>query len=97
MCCAAALLALLGPRAVIVFWWLADPIRWNVVYSGQFLLPVLGFAFLPWTTLTYTLVWNLSGLEGWAWVFVGLSALLDVATYGGGAFGNRDKVQGYYQ
>ena len=97
MCCAVAVLGILGPRAAILFWWLAEPARWSLVWGGQFLLPALGFAFLPWTTLIYTAVWSVAGLDGWGWVFVALAVFLDLATYGGGAFGNKDKIQGYYQ
>jgi hypothetical protein len=97
MCCAIALLGVLGPRAAIVFWWLADPVRWGVTFNNGILLPALGFLFVPWTTLMYVLFWTANGLEGGGWLFVGLGLLLDIGTYGGGAFGNRDKVQSYYK
>ena len=95
MCCAIAVLGLLGPRVAIVFWWLVEPARWNLVWNGQYILPILGFAFLPWTTLVFTAVWSLAGLSGWGWIFVGLAVMLDLATYGGGAFGNRERFQSY--
>ena len=59
MCCAFALLAILGPRALIFFWWLADPARWSVTFNNQVLVPVLGFVFLPWTTVMYVVFWGL--------------------------------------
>jgi hypothetical protein len=88
---------MLGPRALIVFWWLVDPARWSLVFNGQILLPLLGFLFLPWTTILYVAMWTVGGLEPIGWLLIGLGVVLDVGTYGGGAFGNKDKVQSYYQ
>jgi hypothetical protein len=96
MCCAIAVLGILGPRALILFWWLADPVRWAVTFNNDVLLPALGFVFLPWTTLMYVLLWSAGGLTGLSWILVGLGFLADLGTYGGGAFGNKDKVQSYY-
>ena len=97
MCCAIAFLGLLGPRALILFWWLVDPTRWSVTFGGSFLLPALGFVFLPWTTIMYVLFWAAGGLSLLGWVFVGLAFVLDIGTYGGGFFGNRDRVSSYYK
>jgi hypothetical protein len=96
MCCAIAVLGILGPRALILFWWLTDPIRWAATFNNDVLLPALGFLFLPWATLMYVLLWSTGGLTGLEWVLVGLGFLADLGTAGGGAFGNRDKVQSYY-
>ena len=94
VCCAIAVMGLLGPRALILFWWLIDPARWNLVFQG-FLLPALGFVFLPWTTIAYVLFWTVGGLDPIGWVVVALAFFLDIATYGGGAFGNRDRIPNY--
>ncbi len=72
MCCALALLGILGPRVLIVFWWLVDPVRWGVVFNNEILLPLLGFFFLPWTTVMYVLAWTAGGVDGFGWVLVGL-------------------------
>ena len=97
MCCAIAVLGILGPRALIVFWWLVEPARWGVTFNDQVLLPVLGFVFLPWTTIMYVLFWAAGGLEPLGWLFVVLGLVADIGTYGGGAFGNRERVQSYYR
>jgi hypothetical protein len=97
MCCAIALLGILGPRVAIVFWWLTDPARWALVFNNQGLVPALGFVFLPWTTIMYVLVWSVGGLSPLGWIFVGIAVVLDLGTYGGGAFGNRDRARSYYQ
>jgi hypothetical protein len=97
MCCAVAILGILGPRFAIVFWWLTDPARWALVFNNQGLVPALGFVFLPWTTIMYVLAWGVGGLSPLGWIFVGLAVLLDLGTYGGGAFGNRGRARSYYQ
>ena len=86
-------LLLLGPRAAIAIWWLVEPVRWNLVYE-TFLLPFLGFLFLPWTTLMYVVV-GVGGLTGWDWLWIGLAVFADIATYAGGAVGGRGRVPGY--
>ena len=96
MCCAITVLALLGPRALIIFWWLVDPARWNVTF-GSALIPILGFLFLPWTTIMYVLFWSVGGLDFVGWLFVALALVLDIGTYTGGAYGNRDQVSNYRQ
>lgn len=97
MCCAVALLGILGPRALIVVWWVADQARWAATFNNQVLLPALGFLFLPWTTLMYVLFWTTTGLPALGWLFVGLGVFADLLTYGGGAFGNRNKISSNYQ
>ena len=97
VCCAIALLGVLGPRALIIFWWLVDPARWNVTFGGSALLPALGFVFLPWTTIMYVLFWTAGGLDFLGWLFVALAFVLDIGTYGGGIFGNRERVSNYRQ
>jgi hypothetical protein len=97
MCCAIALLGIIGPRVLIVIWWLTDPARWALTFNNQVLLPAVGFVFLPWTTFLYVLSWTTAGLSTLGWLLVGLGVLLDLGTYGGGVFGNREKVQSYYR
>jgi len=87
-CCALAVLGLVGPRALIVFWWLVDASHWSAIFGGL-ILPLLGFLFLPWTTLAYVLVWSTDGLSPFAWLIVALAFLADIGFYGGGAFRNR--------
>ena len=59
MCCLVTVLVFLGPRLGILVWWLLDMPRWNLTFN-TFIWPLLGFIFLPWTTLAYVLVfpWN---------------------------------------
>ena len=82
----------LGPRLVLLFVWLfSDRIR--TVFEG-FLVPLLGFIFLPFTTLAYLLVWNAqSGVSGAAWLLVGGGLLFDIGTYALSRYASRLRIQ----
>ena len=86
-------LLLFGPRVGILLWWLVEPVRWSATFD-TFFLPLLGFLFLPWTTLMYVLVSPL-GVEGIDWLWMGLAVTADLASYAGGAIGGRGRVPGY--
>jgi hypothetical protein len=87
------ILAFLGPRAGILIWWLADQDRWERAFSS-FLWPLLGFIFLPWTTLMYVVVEPGGGVEGFDWIWLAIAFLADMAQYVGGAY-RREQVPGY--
>jgi hypothetical protein len=93
MCCLFTTLVLFGPRLAILVWWLIDPVRWNQAFA-TFLWPLLGFLFLPWTTLMYVIVFP-GGVTGFDWVWLILMFIADIASYTGGAYGNRDRIPGY--
>ncbi len=84
---------LFGPRIVLVFWWLADSARWAATFD-TILLPILGFLFLPWTTVMYVLVFP-QGIVGLDWLVLGLALLADVGSLAGGAWRGRGQMQGY--
>ena len=86
--CLFIILLLIGPRAVILVWALVSPLQWSAVF-GSFLIPILGFLFLPWTTLTYFLVAS-GGVVGLDWLFLALALVVDLSSYaGGGAYRRR--------
>jgi hypothetical protein len=86
--CLFIILLLIGPRAVILVWGLVAPLQWSAVF-GTLLIPILGFLFLPWTTLTYFLVAG-GGVFGLDWLFVALALVVDLSSYaGGGAYRRR--------
>ena len=93
MCCLITVLGLLGPRAGIVIWWLIEPVRWSHAFHGFFLWPVLGFLFLPWTTLAWVLVAP-HGVSGFGWVVLVVAFLVDLGSWSGGGFGNRRRFMG---
>ena len=93
MCCLFTTLVLFGPRLGILVWWLIQPVRWNAAFE-TFIWPFLGFLFLPWTTIMYVLVFP-GGVTGFDWVWIVLALFADIASYTGGAYGNRDRMPGY--
>ena len=94
MCCFFSVLFFLGPRAGILIWWLIDSRRWEIAFES-FIWPLLGFIFLPWTTLMYVIVAPVGGVTGFDWVWMGLAVLADISMYAGGGIGNRKRVPGY--
>ena len=91
MCCFFTTLVFLGPRAAILIWWLINPVRWQATFSS-FIWPLLGFLFVPWTTLMYVIVFPITGFD-WIWLAIALFA--DIGSYTGGAYGNRNQMPGY--
>jgi hypothetical protein len=95
MCCFFTILVFLGPRFAAIIWWLVAPLRWvgDTVVSAfnSIIWPILGIIFLPWTTLMYVIVAP-GGLLGFDWLWIALAVVADIASYGGGAFGNRDRI-----
>lgn len=84
MCCVVVLLALVGPRIALVLLWLFSDYL-SRAYDG-FVLPLLGFLFLPWTTIAYAVAQNaFGGLNGIGVVLVIIGVLADVGAIGGGA------------
>jgi hypothetical protein len=92
MCCLFTILLLLGPRAAILFWYLFYPARWRLTFD-TWIWPLLGSIFLPWTTLMYVIVAPM-GVIGFDWLWLGLAFIADLASYGGGGWGNRDRLRG---
>jgi hypothetical protein len=72
-----------GPRLISIIWYLLDQARWAATFPDGFLLPLLGFLFLPWTLVMYVLVGPV--VDGGEWVLIGLGLLADALSYGGGA------------
>jgi len=92
MCCFLTILMFLGPRFATIVWYIAEPTRFALAFNG-FLLPCLGFVFLPWTLLMYLAIWVPGvGVQGFGWVLLGLSFLVDIGTYAGGGYGNRNRL-----
>ena len=91
MCCLLSALLLIGPRvAFIVFWLLpATGQRVSKVF-GNWVFPILGLVFLPWTALIWAIFFPIQGLD---WVFVAIAFLADLGAYGGG-WRNRGKFRG---
>ena len=93
MCCFFTTLVLLGPRAAVLIWWLINPLRFGAAFD-TFIWPLLGFIFLPWTTLMYLIIFP-GGIVGFDWVWLGLAVVADVSMHAGGGWRHRDRVPGY--
>jgi len=88
MCCVLVLLAFLGPRLVLFLLWLLT--NYLSRAFDAFLLPFLGFLFLPWTTIAWAIAHNeFGGLSGVGLLIVVLGLLADIGVLGGGARGRR--------
>ncbi len=90
MCCFFTILVFLGPRFAAIIWWLVQPLRWNLVF-GNFIIPILGIIFLPWTLLMYVIVAP-GGLTVFEWLLVGVMLVIDLGSYAGGGYGNRSRL-----
>lgn len=83
MACLGVLLALAMPRFVMVVLWLFGDYL-SRAYDN-FLLPFVGFFFLPTTTLAYAVAQNeTNGLHRWGLALVIVAALIDLGIWGGG-------------
>lgn len=91
MCCIFTILVFLGPRVAGAIWWIAQPLRWQTAFNGSWLWPLLGLLFLPWTTLMYVIVAP-GGIVGFDWFWLALALVADIGAYGGGGYGNRNRL-----
>lgn len=73
--------SMLWPRLTILALWIFSDLLGDAYDS--WVLPVLGFLVLPWTTMTYAVMWTASsnGAHGVEWLALGLALLLDLVTY----------------
>ena len=91
--CLLAMGAAVAPRLVLIFMWIVGS-RVNAAFNN-FIVPLLGLIFLPYTTIMYVLVWSPGiGVAGWDWLWIGLGVLLDIMKWGQIA-NNRKGVPGY--
>jgi len=88
------LLILGGPRLGIIFWWIANPTRWDTAFSSV-IWPILGFVFLPWTTLTFVAVAPFGNVAGGDWVWLALAFVLDITSAAMSGYNNRYRVPNY--
>ncbi len=89
MPCFVALLAILSPRLALFAIWLFSNLL-ERAFDG-FLVPLLGFFLLPWTTLAYVAMWDsgANGVTGIEWAFVILGFVIDLGAWGGGSRSRR--------
>jgi hypothetical protein len=89
MCCFFTALVFFGPRLAILVWWLMNPVYINAAFS-TWIWPLLGFIFLPWTLLMFYIIYP-GGITGFDWVWLAIGLFADIASYSGGAWGQRGR------
>jgi len=91
MPCLIALLAFFFPRVVLVV--LAATTAYLSTAYQTWLWPVLGFFFLPYTTLAYAWAWHAGGgqVAGAPLIAVIVAVLIDLGVIGGGGAARRKK------
>ena len=90
MGCLMVLLALVTPRFIMVILWLFTD--YLSLAFGSFFWPLLGFFFLPTTTMAYAVAVNaFDGVSGWGLVVLIAGVMADFGLLGGGgrAIGRR--------
>ena len=90
MGCLVVLFSLVTPRFIMVVLWLFTNYL-SRAFDGWF-WPLLGFFFLPTTTMAYAVAQNeFNGVEGWGLVVLILGVVIDFGLLGGGgrAIGRR--------
>ena len=87
MCCIFASLVFVGPRFAILVWWIIDQVRWEAAFSN-FFVAFVGWLFVPWTTITYVLVYP-NGISGFDWVILGLGIAADFFSWTSGGWSGR--------
>jgi hypothetical protein len=84
MPCLVVLLALISPRLALFCLWLFSDVLGDAYDS--WIVPLIGFFVLPWTTLAYAGMWS-SGSNvvfGFEWFIVGFAFVVDVFSWLGG-------------
>ena len=83
MGCMIVLLSAIGPRVALAFTWIFT-VFVDRAYDEVW-VPVLGFIFLPWTTLVYALAYDGTGVSPLGWFFVVLAFFGDISSIGAAA------------
>ena len=91
--CLVALGLAVAPRVMLILAWIFSE-RWPIVWGGDWIAPLLGIIFLPYTTIMYMLVWKPTGIDGWDWLWIILCLFLDVTHWAQSAQKRKD-VPGY--
>lgn len=93
MCCFVSLFLLIGPRFALVCMWLFSDLVTRV-FGSDFIIPILGIIFLPYTMIFYVVVAQYMGMANpFAWLLVIVGFIIDISAYSGGWWGNRHRLR----
>ena len=81
MPCLVALLAIISPRLALFVLWLFSDLLSRAF--DDWIIPLLGFFLLPWTTLAYAVMYSAGTNEvtGFEWFIVGLAFIFDISSW----------------
>jgi hypothetical protein len=83
-------------RIMLLCAWIARPVMMNAAFS-TFIIPCLGFLFLPFTTLMYVVLWSPGvGIQGLDWLWLIIAVVLDIASIGAAGATNRNRIPAGY-
>ena len=83
-------------RIMLLMAWFARPVMMNAAF-GSFIIPCLGFLFVPFTTLMYVfLIQGVGRIEGLDWLWLVLAFILDIASIGAAGAANRNRIPAGY-
>jgi len=91
--CLLAFSAAVAPRVILVLAWIFSD-RWPLVWGGDFIVPLLGIIFLPYTTIMFMLAYQVPvGVQGVEWLWVLLGLFLDLWKYSQMAANRKEATQ----
>jgi hypothetical protein len=93
--CLTAFVSFFSRLALLMFYF-SRPVAWNATFSS-WLLPCLGFVFLPFTTMVYAWLMQPPGvgaIQGLDWLWLGLALLSDLASIASAGYANRNMMPG---
>jgi hypothetical protein len=83
-------------RIALLMAWFARPAMMNAAF-GSFIIPCLGFLFLPFTTLMYViLIQGVGKIQGLDWLWLVLAVIMDLASIGAAGAANRNRIPSGY-
>jgi hypothetical protein len=83
-------------RITLLMIWFARPAMMNAAFS-TFILPCLGFLFVPFTTLMYVfLIQGVGRIQGLDWLWLALAFIMDIASIGAAGAANRNRIPAGY-
>jgi hypothetical protein len=81
--CLLVLLALISPRLALFGVWLFSDLLGRAF--DNWLVPLIGFFILPWTTLAYAVMWSSQNrVFEFEWLIVAVAFAADIASYARG-------------
>ena len=81
MGCFIPLLAIISPRLALFAIWVFSNLLSRAF--DDWIVPLIGFFLLPWTTLAYAVMWSVgtNEVEGFEWFIVVLAFLADLSSH----------------